>query len=181
MSNKKHYIITSITLGAIAAVAAGVVGLTNLATRDRIKENELKRIQKGIAEIFGDNAEILEEFTISDSQHKYLVYGYKIKNSEDTSDKYAIRTSGYNMYGKVSLLVGVEENSDAFVFKRLTIVVNEQTYASTLEDEYIDVINSDTTKIDDVSCGATYGAKLVRDMINETVDYANVVLTKDGE
>ena len=180
MSNKKHYIITSITLGAIAAVAAGVIGLTNLVTEKRIKDNELKRIQNGIAEIFGENAEILEEFTISDNQHQYLVYGYKIKNSEEAGDKYAIRTSGYNMYGKVSLLVGVEEGSDSFAFKRLTIVVNEQTYASTLEDEYIDPLNNGGD-IDDVECGATYGAKLVRDMVNETIDYANTVLSKDGD
>ena len=182
MSNKKHYIITSITLGAIAAVAAGIIGLTNLATEKRIKENELKRIQNGISEIFGENAEIVEEFKISDSHYQYVVYGYKIKNSEETSDKYALRTCGYNMYGKVSLLVGVEEkDSGEFDFKRLTVVVNEQTYASTLEDEYIDPLNK-AEEIDDVDveCGATYGAKLVRDMVNETVSYANTVL-KDGE
>ena len=179
MSNKKHYIITSITLGAIAAVAAGIIGLTNLATEKRIKSNELKRIQDGISEIFGENAEILDEFSIKDSHYQYTVYGYKIKNSEETNDKYAIRTSGFNMYGKISLLVGVEEDSDIFFFKRLTVIVNEQTYASTLEDEYIDPLNNGGS-INDVECGATYGAKLVRSMVNESIEYANKVL-KDGE
>ena len=178
--SKKHYIITSITLGAIAAVSAGIIGLTNLITRGPIAKNEQKRIKKGIAEIFGENAEIVNEFEINDKDYKYLVYGYEIKNDESEANKYAIRTLGSNTYGKVSLLIGVSSDSSEadFVFNRLTVIVDEQTYASTLEDEYIDVINAKPTQenIDDVSCGATYGATLVRDMINVTIDYANNVL-----
>ena len=175
MANKKHYIFTSITLGAIAAVAAGVIGLTNLATKGRIAENEQKKIQAGIAEIFGENAEIVSEFSINNKNYEYLIHGYQIKNDESELDKYAIRTSGFNGYGKISLLVGVSEQEDNFVFNRLTIIADEQTYASTLEDEYIDVIN-EGGDINDVTCGATYGAKLVRNMINQSIDYANSVL-----
>ncbi len=175
--SKKHYILTAVTLGSIAAVAAGVIGLTNLLTKDRIAKNEQKRIQSGIKEIFGDDAEILNEFKISDKKYEYLVYGYKVKTSDSDLDRYAIRTLGSNMYGKISLIVGVFENTSSdFVFGKLSVVVDEQTYASTLEDEYIDVINGDSSKIDDVNCGATYGAKLVRSMIEMTVSYANDVL-----
>ena len=178
MASKKHYILTSITLGSIAAVAAGIIGLTNLITKDQIAKNEQAKIKAGISEIFGENAEIVNEFAIKDSKYQYTVYGYKIKNDESELDKYALRTTGSNMYGKVSLLIGVNEKEDKFDFKCLTIIVNEQTYASTLEDEYIDEVNAGGD-IDDVNCGATYGAKLVRDMINESVDYANNVL-KEG-
>ena len=172
--SKKHYILTAVTLGSIAAVAAGVIGLTNLLTKDRIALNEQKRIQNGIKEIFGDEAEILNKFKISDKKYDYLVYGYQVKANEK-EDNYAIRTLGSNMYGKISLLVGVIKDTE-FKFSSLSVVVDEQTYASTLEDEYIDVINGDSSKIDDVSCGATYGAKLVRSMIEMTVSYANTVL-----
>lgn len=175
MASKKHYIVTSITLGAIAAVAAGIIGLANLITKDQIAKNEQAKIKAGISEIYGENAEIVSEFAVKDSKYQYTVYGYKIKNDESELDKYAFRTTGSNMYGKVSLLIGVIEKVDIFDFKCLTIIVNEQTYASTLEDEYIDVINAGGDR-DDVNCGATYGAKLVRDMINECVDYANNVL-----
>ena len=174
--SKKHYILTAVTLGSIAAVAAGVIGLTNLITKDRIAKNEQKRIQNGIKEIFGSSAEILNEFKISDKNYEYLVYGYEVKNEADNLEGYAIRTLGSNMYGKISLIVGVFDNSTEYVFGKLSVVVDEQTYASTLEDEYIDVINGDSSKIDDVSCGATYGAKLVRSMIEMTVSYANDVL-----
>ena len=175
--SKKHYILTAVTLGSIAAVAAGIIGLTNLATKDRIAENELKRIQNGIKEIFGKDAEILNKFKISDKDYEYLIYGYQVKNEAENLEGYAVRTLGSNLYGKVSLMVGVFENSShEYVFGKLTVVVDEQTYASTLEEEYIDVINGDSDKIDDVSCGATYGAKLVRSMIEMTVSYANNVL-----
>lgn len=175
MASKKHYILVSITLGAIAAVAAGVIGLTNLVTKDRIAENEQKRIQAGIVDIFGENAEIVEEFTVKNQG--YVVYGYQIKNDESELDKYALRTTGSNSYGKVSLLVGVSEDSEThdFDFTRLSVIVNEQTYASTLEDEYLDPLN-DGGDINDVNCGATYGAKLVREMINQSIDYANTAL-----
>ena len=176
MANKKHYILTSITLGAVAAVAAGIIGLTNLVTKDRIAENEQKRILNGIAEIFGENAEIVEEFTIKNQG--YVVYGYQVKNDESELDKYALRTTGSNTYGKISLLIGVsEQESDPhdFAFNGLSIIVNEQTYASTLEDEYLDKVN-EGGDINDVNCGATYGAKLVREMINQSIDYANTTL-----
>ena len=175
--SKKHYIITSVTLGAIAAVSAGVIGLTNLITKGSIAKNEKARIQKGISEIFGENAEIVSEFAIKDNNYSYLVYGYEIKNDESGLDKYAIRTSGYNTYGKVSLLVGVSESeSYEFAFSRMSIISNEQSYAATLEDEYIDLVNEGRIDVEDVTCGATYGATLVRNMINSTVEYANTAL-----
>lgn len=172
--SKKHYIITAVTLGSIAAISAGVIGLTNLITKDRIEKNEKQRIKNGIVEIFGENSEILNEFKISDKKYDYLVYGYQVKVNEK-EDNYAIRTLGSNMYGKISLLVGVIKDTE-FKFSSLSVIFDEQTYASTLEDEYIDVINQDSSKIDDVECGATYGAKLVRSMIEMTVSYANTVL-----
>ena len=61
MSDKKKYVVTSITLGVIAASSAGLIGLANLITRDRIAQNEKDRINAGITRIFGQNAEISSE------------------------------------------------------------------------------------------------------------------------
>ena len=178
MANAKHYVLTSLTLGIIAASAAGIIGLTNFATKDRIAENEKQKIRDGIDSIFGTGSEILNEFEISDKDYNYLVYGYQVKNDDSGLNRYAIKTLGSNSYGKISLLVGVFENSShEYKFGRLSIIVDEQTYASTLEDDYIDVINGNEHYDDiDVHCGATYGATLVRNMIDMTVSYANTVL-----
>ena len=69
------------------------------------------------------------------------------------------------MYGKISLIIGFEAKNHTFI--GLYTVVNEQTYASTLEDNYLIPVNNDEREYSDVSCGATYGAKLVRDMVDE--------------
>ena len=178
MPNKKHYIITSITLGAIAAVSAALIGLTNLVTRDKIAENERNKINNGINEIFGDGSEIKEEKKIDQYNlsvsHTYLSDTYVV-NEKNTDNilGYAFLTSGSNSYGKISLIIGF--NKTDLNFKGLSIVVNEQTYATTLVDEYINPLNEGAKKLDDVSCGATYGAKLVRDMINEASEAAKEI------
>lgn len=166
MADKKHYIITSITLGAIAAVSAGLIGLTNLITEPTIKENESKKISSGIKEIFGQNAKIFDEESWQSYHTSYLETAYLIVNEENNVELgYAFRTTGKNSYGKISLIVGFDASD--LSFKKLSIVANEQSYASTLVDNYINPLNGDKRDINDVSCGATYGAKLVRDMINQ--------------
>ena len=55
MSDKKKYIITSITLGAIAASSGLLIGVTNLVTKDQITKNEENKINNGIKEIFDQN------------------------------------------------------------------------------------------------------------------------------
>ena len=100
MASKKRYIITSITLGAIAAASAALIGVTNLVTREQIKKNEKNKIQAGIAEIFGKTATISSEFAVK--EYKYTSYAYEV-SSEQSNDDVALRTTGSNMYGKISL------------------------------------------------------------------------------
>ena len=99
MANTKKYVITSITLGIIAAASAGLIGVTNLVTRSQIKKNEENKIKAGIAAIFGENPEVLRNYEVSG--YKYTNYAYQVKS--DTYS-YAFRTTGSNMYGKISCL-----------------------------------------------------------------------------
>lgn len=169
MVNVKHYVITSITLGAIAASSALLIGLTNLATKNKIATNEKERVQLGIRSIFGSEASIKEEQTTQEAgltgSYKYVEKVFTVKDNADTSLGYAFRTTGSNDYGKVSLIVGFGESDHKFI--SVYIVVNEQTYASTLVDNYINPLNEGSRELDDTSCGATFGAKLVRNMVLE--------------
>ena len=162
-SQKKHYLITALTLGVIAASSAAIIGLTNMITRDRIAQNEQNKINSGIAAIFGENAKANEQKSLKEA-YKYVQYYYDVKDGGEMLG-YAFKTSGSNMYGKISLMIGFYYATEAF--KGLSIVVNEQTYATTLVDNYINPVNGGTREVEDVYCGATYGAKLVRDMIDE--------------
>ena len=173
MPSKKHYIITSITLGAIAASSGLLIGLSNLITKDRIAKNEQDKILSGICAIYGEKASIGDNKDIEGKQ--YVEHYYDIKE-EDTSIGLAFRTSGSNSYGKVTLIVGFDYTSHSF--KGMYVIVNEQTYASTLVDNYINPINDGQREIADVSCGATYGAKLVKAMIDEASTYLETMWNK---
>ena len=177
MSNKKQYFITSITLGAIAAVAAGLIGLANLVTKDRIAQNEINKLNAGLAEIYGENATFGDE-TIIEGDYQYLTCYYEASINDNVVG-YIYRASGSNNYGKVTLLAGIDIITNNV--RGINLLVNEQTYATTLQENYIDVINS-TKNFDDVdvSCGATYGAKLVKAMINEARDYQSEHFNEGG-
>ena len=164
MANAKKYILTGVTLGSIAAVAAGLIAVTNLVTEKKIAQNEASAISKGISSIFGES-EIKDEGKVSDQN--YVTYFYQIdyKKSDLEMHGYAFKCEGSNMYGKIALIAGFNAKSE---FMSLYLVKNEQTYASTLVDNYINPVNSHNKDYEtDVSCGATYGAKLVKDMLNE--------------
>lgn len=169
MSNAKKYVVTSITLGLIAAASAGLISVTNLITREKIAQNEKERINAGIVRIFGENAEISSERDVTGFQ--YLEHFYKIKGEQNG---YAFRATGSNSYGKVSLIIGFKQTTvnefSSFAFAGMYVVTNEQTYATTLVDNYINPVNNGEITYDSndsVKCGATYGAKLIREMINE--------------
>ena len=171
---KKHYIITAITLGAIAASSGLLIGATNLITSNRIKENEANKVIEGINSIFeGKTVQIKEEMTIEqakeeskvDSDFKYVTYLYSVVDENQNELGMAIKTSGSNMYGKIALIVGFDRTYQDFI--KLSVITNEQTYASTLEENYINPLNEHDINQNDVNCGATYGAKLIRDMIKE--------------
>ena len=167
--SKKKYVITSLTLGIIAASSAALIALTNLATAKAIAENEQKKIVAGIQSIFSECDSYEEQELVG--SYKYVLSAYKVMNSSNTELGYAFRTSGSNQYGKITLIVGYE-NATSIAFKGVSVVVDEQTYAPTLEDNYIPTLPDG---LEDVNCGATYGAKLVREMVKEAGEAAEEI------
>ena len=169
MSDKKKYIMTSVILGSIAAASGILIGVTNLITKDRIVENENNKISNGMKEIFQQESIKFEGFELKDAgingEYKYVNYVYVVSDASGNELGCAFKTSGSNMYGKISLIIGYDKENQEF--KNLSIITNEQTYATTLVDNYINPLNNGDISIDDVNCGATYGAKLVRDMVSE--------------
>ncbi len=171
-NNAKKYIITAVTLGVIAAASSGIIGLTNLLTAKQIAANEQKRFNAGIVAIFGENASVDTNYK-NEGSGQYVQEWYWVHMGEGVDSNYIFKTTGSNMYGKISLLVGFDSSK---VFKGTYTLVNEQTYASTLVENYLVPLNGGDRELDDVKCGATYGAILVRDMINEAQEYCNGIL-----
>ena len=177
MANKKHYVMVSITLGAIAAASALLIGGANYLTNEKIKQNEINNINRGIDAIFGESAEIKDQKEIANESYKYVTYYYGVaKEGSGENIGVAYRTTGSNMYGKISLLVGFNLSNELV---SISVISDEQTYAQTLTDNYIEPVQEGTRDYNDVNCGATYGAKLIRDMINDASEANKAEVWKD--
>jgi hypothetical protein len=167
MGNSKKYILTAVTLGVIGAVSAALISLTNLVTRDAIEKNKIDKINKGLAMIYDENSQF-SEANLIEGETKYLD-SYYVASKNEEKIGYVFQTTGSNMYGKISMLVGIDLTYNV---GNVYLVVNEQTYAQTLIDNYVNPLNDGTRALEDVSCGATYGAKLVRSMAEEAQSWA---------
>ena len=166
MSNMKKYILTAVTLGLIAASGALLIAGTYMITKDTIATNEKKSINNGIATIYDDVSTVEETSLANGKEYTYITTCYKVIDSKEQVSGYAFRTDGSNNYGKISLIIGFNNET---VYKGLSVITNEQSFASTLKKGYLDKIKNGEKTVDntDVSCGATYGAKLVRAMVKD--------------
>ena len=177
MSNLKKYITVAITLGAIALCSGLLIGATNLLTAGPIKDNEAREIEKGIKKIYGENASKSETETFESKRFTYVTERYSVLENNVLTG-YAYKTEGSNSYGKIALIIGID--SDDFSFEGLYVIKNEQTYASTLVANYINPLNEDKNlEAHDVVCGATYGAKTVRAMIEDAQKAAEELKGKE--
>ena len=168
MANAKKYILTSIILGSIAAISAGLIATTNLITKNKIEQNRIDKFNTGVKNIFENSEKVEEKESFSKPEYTYVIKSYDVKDKNDALIGYVFETEGANNYGKISLLVGLDATNGNFVSLYLT--KNEQSYAVALEDNYVNKVISGKKDYEDVKpneIGATRGAELVRDMINE--------------
>jgi len=146
-------------LMGIGGISAGLIALTNFLTENTIKQNEIKKKQQACSEIYKD-ASFSEEKAISDKQ--YLI-SYTEANKDSNLLGYIYYTKGKNAYGEISMMVGI--NFDSSINRNLVLITNTQSYAQTLVKNYVDPFKSGDIEIGDVKCGATYGAKLIKSMV----------------
>ena len=173
MSNVKKYVLTGVTLGLIAMASGLLIGATNMITADRIAENEVKKINASFVEIYGEGTTGTENESFDFNNYTYLKAQYEIFNGNGENIGMAYRTLGSNAYGKVSLIVGFVNGSGyRYVYYGISVVINEQSFATTLEDNYLTPLQNGERELEDVKCGATYGATLVKDMIKEAKEAA---------
>ena len=186
MVKMKKYIITAVILGSIAMTSGLLIGATNLITKGPIDEYKQQLINKGIKNIYSDYDYAHyavgqdEDIKKDKKTNPYVNHIYYVYNGEDENEEnntfvgYAFRTEGFNSYGKISLIVGFNVECKLI---NISVVTNEQSFASTLKRNYlIPLMNAEDkeTQKGNVSCRATYGAKLVRDMIDNAQKQADL-------
>lgn len=159
----KKYLVVSLTLGIIAGGSALLIGLTNLLTADRIKQNKVQKEENGLKQVFSDESQTFTAVEFSTS-FEYIEKIWQAKGKDNKDIGYIYKTSGKNSYGEVSLLIGFNTEKN---FANMVVLENTETYGTTLQDNYITPVNEKTKDFSSVNCGATYGAKLINSMYSE--------------
>lgn len=156
---KKHYLYVGVILASIGIVTAAAIVGVNALTKDTIAKNEKESKEKAMRAVFAD-CSFSETVDVKDTEY-VVSYTTAFKDETEQGDVYY--TTGKNMYGSISMMVAIYTNGD---IGHISLVENTESYASTIEDEYLTPYNSNPSKenLDDVKCGATYGAKLIKSM-----------------
>lgn len=167
MSNYKSYLKTGLILAAITAICGIMIALLNGVTAPIIEENNYKKEQETLALIF-DGA-TFENLEIKENDSKInKVYLAKIN---DEILGYVYLVSGKNAYGTIELMIGISDGSVCAV----EIITNTQSFSKVVNQYVNDLDNLDINNQNiedlDVKCGATYGAKLVKELIKVALDH----------
>ena len=161
-------------LGSFAAIGGISVAVVNVFTAPRIEAYKVEKEQKGLQKIFGGLADCdpSEKVELSEADSPYLLAYYPAYEAGSKTLMGRIySTSGTNAYGSVSLLVGL---TSSFSLYNLVVMENTESYAQTLVDNYLNPLIQSADKesaLDEVKCGATYGAKLVRSMVEQAKEH----------
>lgn len=192
MMNKdfKHYLLVGGILCAIGATSALLIGLTNLVTNGPTKEHEKIKEENALKEVFMHEdgtlptdlitgEKMLIQADASDKYSHLLCYwNPKSSDEKDGVDEkygYVFKAEGAdkNNYGTITLLVAI--NND-FSVGKISIVKNTESYATTVEKDYVDPYNKGDITLNDVTCGATFGATAIKEMATSASLYVKEVL-----
>ncbi len=177
----KNFKIASI-LGGIALVCALLIALVNMLTANTIASNNEKKELETIQAIFEDYDASKSE--VQDASGTYIEKKIKAADSAGTTLGYLYTVAGKNAYGSISLMVAIVDDS----VYQVEFLENNQSFASTVfnylktsypssADTAVHVGAYSTTDISikslsksdvenmDVSCGATYGATLIKNLV----------------
>lgn len=160
------YVKTSLILGGIAAGAGLLLACANMITASIIEENTRKARAESVYTIYGDDA-VPGEKEITINQGSLISY-FPVFDKNESLIGNVFFTKGSNMYGDIEMAVGINEDESIY---RIEMINNGQSFAQTLMDNYVIPFNKGERPLTDTSCGATYGANLVKSMAEEAQSY----------
>lgn len=160
--NLKHAFLVAGILSAIAGGSALLISGVNLLTGPAIAKNASLTEQQALTRVFGDNAVFGEPVEVN--KGSILKY-WPATDGNKEGRVYSL--SGSNSYGTVSLSVGIYSD---YSLGNMIISENTESYGQTLEDNYVGVYQHVSDKegaLEATKCGATFGAELIRGMVEE--------------
>jgi hypothetical protein len=168
----KPVIKTAFVLTIIAASGALLIAGANMLTSPIIARNEAKKEADALQKVFGDDAIFAEPKNIENSANLFRFYDASYSGGEGR----VYKASGRNGYGEIDMLIGLKNDCSLYNF---FVLNNGQSYGTTLQENYLTPIrlaDDKDTAYNNVSCGATFGAKLVKQLIDASKEHYRVDL-----
>lgn len=160
------YIKTALVLAMIAAVCSLLIAFVNLFTSEAIIKNKQEKKENLCKEIFADYDGETSNIVVDGFESKYILEKIEAKDSSGNVLGYIYTVKGANAYGNIELLVGI--NADK-TLKSVKFMSNGQSFNKETSDYvdayYVGGLDSDSVEGLDVKCGATYAAKLVKELV----------------
>ena len=180
----KGYLKISVVLAAIALVCAAILAGLNMVTSPIIAKNDEAKETKTIQAIYDNYDSSKSETKTYEGAITKKIYA---KNSDGEALGTVYIVTGKNAYGTITLMVAIAPNNTVH---QVEFLENGQSFAGTVKTHVKSNYNSskeevyelnpysngdqksisDLTEAEvnsiDVKCGATYGATLVKDLVN---------------
>lgn len=164
--DKKHIAAVGGILCAIGGIAALCITLANMVSAPIIAKNEAEAIQNALGNIY--DGKYYDDEATPVKGHDYIEQYWVVYKDEAKTDSfgYVFQGSGTNSYGDITLCVGIDNEGTVGKFETTK---NTESFRSKLIAKYIDPYNADpsTANLDNVKCGATYGAKLIKSIVED--------------
>ena len=164
LSWKRAFAVGGFLAGLCGVLALAIAG-ADLLTAGRIAENKVKKENDGLKSLLEPGAKVSEATEISDDDYPSLKKYWTVERPNEDLPSRIYAASDKNGYGQVSLLIALYGD---FSLGNVAVLENTESYGQTLQDGYLDKIARSEDKdkaFTEVKCGATYGAKMCRDMI----------------
>ena len=159
------YFKTAIVLCIICGLCAVLIAFINYLTAPIIEKNKIEAQNKACSEIYPNSQ--YEEVGLDGANDAIEKKWHATGNG---TEGYIYSLSGRNAYGTISLLVGI--NLDGSV-EKVVLTTNTQSFASKVKNHVKSTYNNgpvaDLASVD-TTCGATFGATLVKELIQIALD-----------
>ena len=161
------YLKTALVLTIISGICAALIAGVNHFTSQEIAANEFEKKEAIYQEIFPEYDSKASGLPITEGfDSNYIVEKVEAKNSDKKLIGYVYTVSGSNAYGVIELLVGINVDGE---LESVQFLTNGQSFNVQTETHVNGSYTSGLTSSDvnniDVNCGATYAAKLVKELV----------------
>ncbi len=162
----KKNLMISLVLTVICLVCAFGIGYFNTITSPIIAENTAKTEAKLCSKIFSEY-DSLKSTTYTEFENSSILKKVEARDASSNELGYIYTVSGKNDYGTITLLVGIDNNKELVSVEFLE---NGQSFSKIVKEyvktNYVGGLTQAQVTTLDTSCGATYGAKLTKNLVN---------------